>query len=193
MGRTAARFALRDRLAGTCRSKRRAAACTAPFSRPRGSDTNDGRTPWTGSEGRPYAPTRRAPFPAYGTTFLSGYASRRNPMQTDGLTVRFSSHRVLAVAVVLGLVLLLFAGAAQAAPGGGTGGYKGGGGGSRSGGGGSSGGFTGGGSSRSNYNNYGGTGSGGSSSSAGGGFVFLILVGLVLVGLAIYFVSRQRA
>src|SRR2546423_9917242 len=40
MGRTAARFALRDRLAGTCRSKRRAAACTPPFSLPGGRVTN---------------------------------------------------------------------------------------------------------------------------------------------------------
>src|SRR5262245_42865489 len=40
MGRTAARLALRDRLAGTCRSKRRAAACTTPFSLPRGRVTN---------------------------------------------------------------------------------------------------------------------------------------------------------
>jgi hypothetical protein len=40
MGRTAARFAFSDRLAGTCRSKRNAAACTFPFSRPDGRDTN---------------------------------------------------------------------------------------------------------------------------------------------------------
>src|SRR5947209_14589244 len=50
MGRTAARFALSDRLAGTWRSKRRAAACTPPFSRPGSPKTNGASVSacWTG-------------------------------------------------------------------------------------------------------------------------------------------------
>src|SRR5438270_9397590 len=61
MGRTAARFALSDRLAGTWRSKRRAAACTPPFSRPRARDTNGASVAacWTGSDG-PHMPPIRA-------------------------------------------------------------------------------------------------------------------------------------
>src|ERR1700704_2446496 len=118
MGRTAARFALRDRLAGTCRSKRRAAACTTPLSRPGGRDTNAGR------ELAGPAPTANRRLPLVGplsriwATFLSGNTSRRNPMKTDRRAVRLPLHSLLAVLAV-GLVLTLSAGAGWGAPGGG--------------------------------------------------------------------------